>query len=199
MPRALHRVPVVRHHDDRLAHLGVQAPQQGEDFPRALAVEVAGRLVGDDDRGVGDEGARDGHALLLAAGELVGVVLHAVREAHERERHLDPLAPFAARERGEQERQLHVLERVQHRHQVVELEHEADVGGSPVREFRFRELGDVLAAHQQLPCIRLVDARDQVEECRFSRSRRAHERDEVALGNAEGDVEQHGHSWSPRR
>ena len=39
-----------------------------------------------------------------------------------------------SRQRGEQQRQLHVLEGGQHRHQVVELEDEADVRGAPVGE-----------------------------------------------------------------
>ena len=44
---------------------------------------------------------------------------------------------------GEQERQLHVLERRQHRHQVVELKDEADVPRPPVGELRFVERRDV--------------------------------------------------------
>ena len=40
-----------------------------------MGVEIAGGFVGEDDFGVGDDGAGDGDALLLAAGELVGVVV----------------------------------------------------------------------------------------------------------------------------
>src|SRR5919199_1394131 len=40
-------------------------------------VEVAGRLVGQDDRWTGGDGPGDGHPLLLAAGELRGQVPHA--------------------------------------------------------------------------------------------------------------------------
>ena len=45
-----------------------------------VRVEVAGRLVGPHDRGLGDEGAGDGDALLLTAGQLVRTVLRAVAE-----------------------------------------------------------------------------------------------------------------------
>ena len=41
-----------------------------EDFLRALRVELAGGLVQQDERRVGHDGARDGDALLLPAGEL---------------------------------------------------------------------------------------------------------------------------------
>ena len=48
-----------------------------------FGVEVAGRLVREQERRVVDERPGDREALLLSTGELVGVVLHLVREAHE--------------------------------------------------------------------------------------------------------------------
>src|SRR5262249_53340933 len=58
---------VVRHHDDRLAELAVQAIEQAENFDGGDAVEIAGRLVGDDQRRVGDQRPRNRDALLLSA------------------------------------------------------------------------------------------------------------------------------------
>ena len=120
-------------------------------------------------------------------------MLHAVGEAHEVERHLDALAPLAPRERREQQRQLDVLERVEHRHQVVELEDEADVRARQSASSASESLRDVLAVDQQLARIGLVDAGDEVEQRRLARSRGPHERDEVALGDGERDVEEHRH------
>ena len=60
---------VVGDEDDRAAR-PVELAEQLEDLAARGLVEVAGRLVGEDERGVGDEGAGDGDALLLAAGEL---------------------------------------------------------------------------------------------------------------------------------
>ena len=45
-------------------------------------VEVAGRLVGEQDRGTHHQRARHGHALLLTPGELAGQVLRAVGHAN---------------------------------------------------------------------------------------------------------------------
>ena len=62
---------VVGHHDHGLALVGDVA-QDREHLLGRCRVERAGRLVGDDDLGAVGERARDGDALALAAGELVG-------------------------------------------------------------------------------------------------------------------------------
>ena len=54
--------------------------EQREHFDAALAVERAGRLVGEDDLAAVHERARDRDALLLAARELVRLVLEALGE-----------------------------------------------------------------------------------------------------------------------
>ena len=63
--------------DDGAALMGEFA-EEVEDELAGVGVEVSGGLVGEDNLGVVDEGACDGDALLLAAGELVGPVLDAV-------------------------------------------------------------------------------------------------------------------------
>ena len=63
---------VVRRHDDGRAR-AVDPVEQLHDPHGRVRVEVPRRLVADEQRRVVDEGARDRDALLLAAGELVGV------------------------------------------------------------------------------------------------------------------------------
>ena len=60
----------MRHNDDRDA-LRVEALQQREDLRLALAVEIAGRLVGKNQMWPVDQGARYRYTLLLATGQLV--------------------------------------------------------------------------------------------------------------------------------
>src|ERR671920_2514013 len=81
-PHAIHHRLVVRRDEHRGAG-PVDPVQQLHDPDGGLGIEVAGRLVGDEQRRVVDERARDGHALLLAARELVGIVVQLGREARE--------------------------------------------------------------------------------------------------------------------
>ena len=140
---ALGGVRVVRHHDDRLLELLVQPLQQREDFRRRLRIEVAGRLVGDEQRRIGDDRAGDRDALLLAAGELPRIVLSPGRRARRCERGHDVLAALRLRELRQQQRQLDVLERRQHRDQVVELEDEPDVPRAPRGERALGQAADL--------------------------------------------------------
>ena len=59
-------------------------------------VEVAGRLVAEDDGRARDQRARDGDALLLAAGQLGRAVRAAIAEADRVDQRVEPLAIDAA-------------------------------------------------------------------------------------------------------
>ena len=98
-----------------------------------LAVEIAGRLVGEQHVGVGDDRAGDGDALLLAAGKLGRRMVPPVLEADLVERRHRRLAPLrlvlAAIEQG----QLDILERVGAGEQVEALEDEAEIAAAEQR------------------------------------------------------------------
>ena len=95
------------------------------------------------------------------------------------------------RQLGQQQRQLDVLLRREHRHQVVELEDEADLGGAPLGERAAAELVEPLAADRDAAARGHVEAADEVEQRRLARARRAHQGEEVALLDVEVDVVQH--------
>ena len=62
---------------DRHVELDLQAAQQIENLCLNGHVESGGRLVGDQQRGMADQGHGDHDALAQAAGELVGVLVDA--------------------------------------------------------------------------------------------------------------------------
>jgi len=101
------QVAVVRGDEHRRA-AQVRAVEDLHDLARQVGIEVAGRLVGHDDHRVVDQRAGDGHALLLAAGQLRRIRGHLVAEVH-RAQHVVGLFLVLARrqpEHGQDEREV---------------------------------------------------------------------------------------------
>ncbi len=117
---------VVRDEDDGDAALRVQPLEQAHDLRAGLRVEVARRLVGQDDGRLGDQRAGDGDALLLAARQLVGVVLQPVAQPDGFQRLAGPLTPLARTHAGVDQRLLDVVDGRRAAQQVERLEDEAD-------------------------------------------------------------------------
>lgn len=59
----------------------VQVLEYLHDLYTRFGVQIAGRFVGEDDRGIVDEGAGDGYALLFSAGYLIGVIVQSMAES----------------------------------------------------------------------------------------------------------------------
>ena len=95
-----------------------------------VGVEIAGRLVGEDQRGLCHEGPCDPDPLLLAARELGGLMAQSIAQAQALEGLLGLLEALAAADALVHQRRGHVLQGARARQQVVALEHEAD-GAAP--------------------------------------------------------------------
>ena len=72
---------VMGHVDHGGAELALESEQLDARLDAELGVEVAERLVEEEDGWFADDGARDGDALLLATGELSGVAVEELRHA----------------------------------------------------------------------------------------------------------------------
>ena len=70
----------MRDDDDGFA-FGVEILEDGHDLLAGARIEVAGRLIAQDNYRIVDQRARDRYALLLAAGELARFMIHALAEA----------------------------------------------------------------------------------------------------------------------
>ena len=104
----------------------LEAAEDRVDLVAGLGVELAGRLVGQDQDRLLDQRPGDRHPLLLAAGELIGAVIEAIAQA-DLGQQLDGPLPLLGRHAPGQERDQHVLERRQVADQVERLEDEADL------------------------------------------------------------------------
>src|SRR5205085_4468417 len=101
--------------------------EHGGDLVGGVLVEIAGGLVAEQDARRIGEGADDGDALLLAAGEPRRAMARARREADEIEKVLRPRLRGAARRAGDHLRQHDVLERREFRQEMMELIDEAEI------------------------------------------------------------------------
>ncbi|MNM98119.1 hypothetical protein D3C81_1106400 [compost metagenome] len=115
---------VVGDQDDHMALAG-QFVEQRHDFGAAVAVERAGRFVGEDDVATVHQRPRNRYALLLAAGQLMRAVARAARQAQAGEQGGSARVALAGVDAGINGRHLDVLLGRARGDQVVALEYEA--------------------------------------------------------------------------
>jgi hypothetical protein len=143
---------VVRHHADGRA-AAVQVVQQLDDRFAVGRVEVAGRLVGEQDEGLTRQRSGDRDALLLTAGQLARKVFRAVRHADLFQRFVDARLSFRAAQVAIRQGQFHVLVNVQIADQVEALKDEPDFAVADVRPLREREIRTGLPLSQYCPSL----------------------------------------------
>ena len=121
-------IQLVSNHDDGDS-LVVEFLKYAHDLDAGLAVEIAGRFICKEERRLVHQGACDGHTLLLAARELVRMMVGAVGEADKLQRTQCPFMLLTSREMSVQieHRQLHIFECRGSGEQVESLENEADL------------------------------------------------------------------------
>src|SRR3954454_24964266 len=177
---------VVRDHADGRA-AAVQLAQELHHRLAVLRVEVAGRLVGEEDRRLARERARTRDALLLAAGELRGIVLHPVQHADALQRRLDAPLPLRRRELAKRQRQVDVLRDGEIADEVERLEDEADLAIADARAVGEIELLDRFAGELVAAGRRRVEQTEDREERRFAAAGRAGDRDVLAAADLQMD------------
>ena len=181
----LRQFGVVRDHDHEAVFCHIL--QQLHDLDARLAVQCAGGLVGQQDVGVVDEGAGDGHALHLAARHLGGALVELVPEAHLPQRLGGTAAALSARHARDGQGQFDVGEDGLVGDEVIALEHEADgmvAVGVPV-PVGVAAGGD--AVDDELAAVVAVEAADDVEQRGLARAAGAEDGDKFAVAQVEAD------------
>ena len=169
---------IVRDDDHRQPLLAVETAKQRDHVLAGAAVEVAGRLVAHEDRRAVDERPGDRHALLLAAGELGGMVVEPVGQADALERLTGTFAPLAGGDPpGIDHRQFDILQRRRPRQEVEVLEYEAEVAIADRGALVLRERHHLPAVEPVAPGTGAVETAECVHERRLPRPRRADEGD----------------------
>ena len=186
------RRTIVSDEHDRTSGVG-GATQQVEHLRARFLVEVSGRLVGEHERGVVDERARDCEPLLLSAGERRRQPACDVREPEPREefartwRRFDPVA---CQLRGQED----VLDSAQLGQQVEGLEDEADVAPANGGQPSLVELVQARAAELDRPGIGAIEAAEQMQEGRLPRAGASDDGNELAARNVQIGAVEHADS-----
>ena len=164
-----------------------QPLEQGEDFLAGLRIQRAGGFVGEQDRRMVDQRARDGHALLLPARKLAGQVVDAVFQPHGFQRCAGYLALFFGRAPPSalvHHRQHHVVQRRKARQQVVGLEDKAQFAAADAGHFSAVVFAHILAGQDVLTVAGAVHAGQDIEQRAFARAARPHDGHEFARQDA---------------
>ncbi len=181
---------VVGDHDDQpvLRHFF----QKVHDLDGSFGVQGAGGLIRKDDVRVVDQGAGNGHALHLTAGQLVRPLVGLVAETDLFEGRQSALAPLRRWDVGDGQSQFHIGQDGLVRDEVVVLEDEAHrvvAVGVPVLIGIFFG-GD--AVDDEVAGVVPVETADDIEQRRFSRAARAQDGDELVVPEGQGDVVEGG-------
>ncbi len=182
------------HRTEQVAHLLAQVHAQG-------GVEGGERLVEQDHGRRGRQGAGQGDALLLAAGELVGPAAAVPGQAHQRQHLLDAIAAAAPCGGGESQPARQpvgdVLRHGEVREEGALLGDDADIALLGAHE----RAG---AGHQPLPQVDgarvgAVEAGEDAQQRRLAAARRAEHRGDPALVHVQIDSPQRAHGFGARR
>ena len=170
---------VVRDVHERGAKGGLQLLQLDLHVLAQLQVERAERLVQQQERRLQHQAARNGHALLLPAGELVDTLRLRPGQAHAFEHLRDPPCDLVARHAAPRQAVTHVVAHRHHREQRQVLEHHvhrAAVRGHAVHR---------PATDADVAAVRRNEAGDHAQQRRLAAAGGAEDREEAAALDAE--------------
>src|SRR5712691_4018078 len=178
---------VVRHHAEGRATF-MELAKQVHHRLAVHGIRVSGGLIGQQNRGVAAQGARHRYALLLAAGELGGIMPHAMRHSDAVEGLVNSSLTLNAGHAPIGERQLDVLVHGQVADQIEGLKNEADLAIADAGALgRLQDVHRLLVQRVNALRQRIEQAEDG-QQCRFSAARRTGDGDELAFADVEVDA-----------
>ena len=175
----------MRDHDDELIFCDLL--QQIHDLHARFTVERAGRLVGEQDVGIVDDCARDGHALHLTAGHLVWRLVKLAAKPDLFQRLDGARAPLLTGDAGERQRELDVGQHALVRDEVVALKDKADGVVAVCVPVAVVVLLGGAAVDDEVAGGIAVQTADDVQQRGLAAAGLAQNRDELAL--TEGNVD----------
>ena len=177
----------MRDHNDRRARL-IQLVKNIHDLLTGGRIQRAGRLVGQQQLRLADNGARDRNALALTAGELIRPEGQTVAQPHTAQGVLRQLTALVFAHAAIEQRQGDVIHGAQLRQQIKALEHKAQQPVTHLGEVIEARVAQILAVEQEFSACRHIQTADQVHQRRLARAGRTHDRKVIPFGDLKIDV-----------
>src|SRR3989454_9297976 len=188
---AIGRVSFRVGHPDNGGSLPVEPLEELHDLLALTGMQVAGRLVGQDEPCVHHHGASHAHKLLLSTGELAGEKILLCDDLKPVQDVADPAHAFRARHVVIGERDLQVLEHSEVVDQVVALEDEPHVFLVQLVALLSLELVHRLVEEMVFTAPGAIEHPQNGQQGGFSGARGPHDGDEFSGGHVQGDPAQH--------
>ena len=166
----------------------VQALEDRHDLDAGLRVEIAGRLVREQDGRIVDERPRNRHPLPLSPGELVRPVGHPVVELDQVQRGRRRKFAAGRRHTGVDQGQLHVVKRRRPGQQVEGLKDETDLLVPDERQLVVVHDTDILSVQPIRTAGGRVETADEVHQRRLAGAGGPHDGDELAALDVDRDT-----------
>ena len=185
----------MRHDEERALLRFIESLEEGADFASGFGVEVPGRLVGENDRRGGDEGAGYRDALFFAAGKPFRGTVQKTAEAEYADEPLesgldgiDLLPPRAVDAKREKDVLAHGLPR----EKIERLEDHPHVAAAEFGGGGVAHRGNLAPCDLHLAGVGLEKPGGDVEKRRFAASARPHQCREVALRECKREIVENG-------
>ena len=174
----LHHGHLVGDDDDGDTQALVDVLDEAQDGAGGGGVQGGGSLVAQQDLGVGGQGAGDGDALLLAAGELGGIGVRLVGKSHHVQKFQRPLFGFGRGDTGDLHGEADVFEAGALHEQIELLEDHAD-GPAHLQKRPGGQGGHVLAVDDHMAGGGLLQQVDAPDQRGFAGAAHAHDAEDV--------------------
>ena len=165
-----------------------------DDQGRPFIILMSGRFVGDQNGRIDRQRARNGDALLLAAGHLGRIVRQALAKPDAAKHVAGAIERVIAA--GQFQRHGNIFKRRHCRHQVKALKDKSDPVAAKGRQGILIQAVIILPGNDDASGIDAFKARDNHQQCRFSRSGRPDKADAFSLRNGKVHLVQ---DMNPRR
>ena len=164
--------------------------KEAQHFFTGFEIQIAGRLIRQENDRIIDQGPGNGDALLLPAGKLRRLMIQTVAQAHLNKQFPGKPIPFLARNFAGiiRQRHDHIVQGAGARQQIKGLEDKAKFLVTQVSQGVGGQDGDILTIQPEFSGGGTVEASQDIQESGFAGAGGAHKGDKFSLMDFKGDV-----------